>query len=1043
MRSWKQYVGLPVKDPSFCLGRMGCCQPSALALCKSEVLPGKGRDRPGPINNEDILDDPAKYYLSDDADDIINTPLRPEMKERIDYKILNAARWDFLYSHYGGRPIRRYRYKPEFYTYFTVEVYLHPLNLVVLPPKDRFSLLAVLPQKIMLCSKRWTVSETKKKMARVLGGKRAGCPISRNFRLWKLDPKTGFEEFALTLSADKVSEMGKAGTDDDVEENSGLDFPGTSLDLFGNRLMEKCDLGDSDIVVIEQSTERGEFIFRFLKNVRIGKCEYCCQERALTKACRCKEAFYCSDACLHKDAQYHSEKCTAMDEGPEPSTSAQTAVSNMGLTGLQNLGNTCFLNAGLQCLSNTWELTRYFLEKRYVLDLNTTNKLGMQGKMALAYAQLLRLMWYDNSQFVAPWEVKKVIGRFHSAFSGHAQQDCHELINAIVDGLHEDLNRVRERPYVEQRTTDDPNDDSLSTESWKGHLTRNQSIIVDLMHGQFKSSLRCPKCGRYSCKFDPFSAVMLPVAEKTLVHIVLYYVPFDVSKPIVKSSLDIDREKTVDELRGSISSMLGVSRDATMMAMMSGGTFDKFLCRTRKVGYVHKMQEKHHSYLYVMEIDPDYINSADNVGAKEIAKRRADKGIVGPAKTKDNDDYNNGLSDEIVRVSLSIYQFVQRPYWRSLSKECRANNRFVYIKRNSTMKDLHMAVLKLLSPLLLAKQQSSPAEQFASLFSGLDEDTWETRLRSPNNYPYTLRFINPEAKAYYKREKCVYCGQEDCDNCAVPFSDRVRVEDILSRINHKEICRNDYYYYEHEQTSENKKDMELEIVFNQDPSKWKFDIQRLDAVETYKDFRDSPSVDKPAVSIYDCFDAFSQWETLDPTNLWYCNKCKDHVQASKRIEIFRVPLILILQIKRFKVTDDGRMGGGIRIDRKVDFPLEGLNLSRYVKFSAGEEAVYDLFAVSNHYGSMGFGHYVTFAKNHLTKNWYKFDDARVTQISEAEICSPDAYILFYKRKSLANTEVDYDLIRQGDAKSQDSPITAGEDSDKGDGTAAESNDNVY
>jgi ubiquitin carboxyl-terminal hydrolase 4/11/15 len=50
-----------------------------------------------------------------------------------------------------------------------------------------------------------------------------------------------------------------------------------------------------------------------------------------------------------------------------------------GLTGLQNLGNTCFMNSALQCLSNTYELTSYFLTNEFEKDINSQNPLGARN----------------------------------------------------------------------------------------------------------------------------------------------------------------------------------------------------------------------------------------------------------------------------------------------------------------------------------------------------------------------------------------------------------------------------------------------------------------------------------------------------------------------------------------------------------------------------------------------------------------------------------------------------------------------------------------
>ena len=56
----------------------------------------------------------------------------------------------------------------------------------------------------------------------------------------------------------------------------------------------------------------------------------------------------------------------------------------------------------------------------------------------------------------------------------------------------------------------------------------------------------------------------------------------------------------------------------------------------------------------------------------------------------------------------------------------------------------------------------------------------------------------------------------------------------------------------------------------------------------------------PVVGIEDCFDEFKRAEILDEDNMWYCNKCKEHVRARKQLEIFRAPPIFIINFKRFK-----------------------------------------------------------------------------------------------------------------------------------------------
>ena len=41
------------------------------------------------------------------------------------------------------------------------------------------------------------------------------------------------------------------------------------------------------------------------------------------------------------------------------------------------------------------------------------------------------------------------VGRYAPQFVGYAQHDSQELLAFLLDGLHEDLNLVREKPYVD------------------------------------------------------------------------------------------------------------------------------------------------------------------------------------------------------------------------------------------------------------------------------------------------------------------------------------------------------------------------------------------------------------------------------------------------------------------------------------------------------------------------------------------------------------------------------------------------------------------
>jgi len=188
------------------------------------------------------------------------------------------------------------------------------------------------------------------------------------------------------------------------------------------------------------------------------------------------------------------------------------------------------------------------------------------------------------------------------------------------------------------------------------------------------------------------------------------------------------------------------------------------------------------------------------------------------------------------------------------------------------------------------------------------------------------------------------------------------------------------------------------------PSKVQDDIN-LDAIFIKEEYlteqqqKEKMQPDDANVSLMDCITKYGEMEQLGENDMWYCNRCKEHVQAWKKIHLYRAPPILFIHLKRFHFSSTTHRRH--KLDTQVDFPLNDLDLRELVThWDDGKEPIYDLYAVSNHFGGVGGGHYTAYAKGD-DGTWCNFDDSRVTSgIDESEVVSPAAYCLYYKRKDV-------------------------------------------
>ena len=208
----------------------------------------------------------------------------------------------------------------------------------------------------------------------------------------------------------------------------------------------------------------------------------------------------------------HQKKDYNLDEYP-----LDEKENKHGLVGLNNLGNTCYMNTGLQCLSNCELLTKYIIGKYYEKDINKNNPIGSQGEIVEKYAQLINHIWLGNKECLYPLQFKQAFGKMYQAFNDFRQQDTQEFISYLLDSLHEDLNKVLKKPYIQ--TKDIPNnltDDEIFKIKKDLYLCRNQSFIADLMYGFYKSTVFCPnvECRNINKSFEPFNMITLSLVNE-------------------------------------------------------------------------------------------------------------------------------------------------------------------------------------------------------------------------------------------------------------------------------------------------------------------------------------------------------------------------------------------------------------------------------------------------------------------------------------------------------------------------------------------------
>lgn len=665
-----------------------------------------------------------------------------------------------------------------------------------------------------------------------------------------------------------------------------------------------------------------------------------------------------------------------------------------GLVGFYNLGNTCFMNSALQCLSNTAPLTLYFLESQWRQHLNKGNPLGMGGAIATVYGQLVEKLWNPLAQpsrqlpsVVSPTQLKQTIASFNSIFDGYHQHDSQELLGSLLDGLHEDLNLIVKKPYVETPDSLDKSDLESAREFWESYKKRNDSVIVDLFQGQFKSLVECLECRYKSRAFDPFMFVSVPIPDRRTVTLeVVVFLPAAATPTLLRVNwaVTLKRNATVSQLFELASREFQLSLE----------DYDTHLAEVH-AGTIYEIYPANKS-LYAVKRDSQFALTFIEKDAEAVCVPVYQcRGEPSKSMFNANGRHLEPLGMPFAVALMCPTSYTTPAYLDSAPEEQLDNLKLLHMQLQVGVK-LKEQIDTLLKGWL--NFATAPKYSIRLRFPKHPSSLYDSRvgggLSASGRMSFWLRHgysSSFEEVVLYSDELDVEAVQKEltlfCESLGSHPRDVTLVNHPLISSGFQGVILLDF-------------DSEYLQSFSADPLT---SLSKRETEET--ETAEAGASSSKSLSLYDCLTEFTKQEALGKNDTWYCPKCKDHRQVKKKMDIYKAPDVLVFHLKRFSNQGDAtsfRFLSADKLDVMVNAPQNGLDLSSIVlseeQRASKEDLLYDLYAVSNHYGSMGSGHYTANARNPITKQWYSFDDSRVSQIESGSALTNAAYMLFYVRR---------------------------------------------
>ncbi|XP_011196301.2 ubiquitin carboxyl-terminal hydrolase 31 isoform X2 [Zeugodacus cucurbitae] len=732
---------------------------------------------------------------------------------------------------------------------------------------------------------------------------------------------------------------------------------------------------------------------------------------------------------------------TTADRVPPIGNYQWPADQTPGVMGLKNHGNTCFMNAVLQCLSHTDILAEYFVLDQYKADLKRRNKInsrkfGTKGELTEQLANVLKALWTCKNESDHSTSFKAVVDRYGSQFRSSTQHDAQEFLFWLLDKVHEDLNTATKRRY-KSNSYGRP-DEVIAAETLANHIRCNNSFVQAVFQAQFRSSLTCPRCKKQSNTFDPFHciSVQLPQLMQQTIFVTVVYLKRDPRQ--VKIGISVPTGSPIVALREQLQADTGIQGKHMVLVDISKEGFTRVFYDSQPVATLSGIET-----IYCIEVpeakiasltgtttpakvdtekcdtsrssNPNSNQSTEkNAATTEVIKNNSTgstaNATTNGAKNTTNSSSTANTTNELLLLVANVHKrktdIENKKTPNGDSSQTHSVERFgmpfsLLTTRDCSYVDLQKRLLREMTPLLKPEVFSS-AKPISDMFQmrlqdpSADPDTYLHNVEHPlltEMIDLALSVLSAEAGPPHIK---LLLEWTEPDEYFVDLSDTVVEDESVARL---------------------------------------VDVGKLKATN-----------DTPVLTLEQCLEHYTKAETLSAEDAWRCPHCQQYLPVVKTLGLWSLPDILVVHFKRFRQHHE-KGANAAKLTTMVKFPLNAFDMSPHLVRGVEEEngprtslsaaaamdngplsrsnpwkksrpgdsrsstlssrdnreTRYDLYAVCYHQGdTLETGHYTAACKNPYDRQWYKFDDQRVSKVPdtsiEEEIINNEAYMLFYQRR---------------------------------------------